>query len=155
MSKKTAKSKPGVQAVGNQNRLVMMGVVAVVLVVAVVILLLLNRAPTATTTDAGMPAEVSVAEAVSLRDAGAFVLDVRRQDEWDEFHLANSTLIPLDELTNRLAELPRDEKILVVCRSGNRSGQARTLLLEAGFTQVTSMAGGLTEWRALGYAVES
>jgi len=38
-----------------------------------------------------------------------------------------------------------------VCRSGNRSKQGRDILLDAGFTQVTSMAGGLNEWKAAGY----
>jgi rhodanese-related sulfurtransferase len=49
-------------------------------------------------------------------------------------------------------ELPRDQEIVVVCRSGNRSQQGRDILLQAGFTQVTSMAGGLSQWRSAGYS---
>jgi rhodanese-related sulfurtransferase len=48
-------------------------------------------------------------------------------------------------------ELPKDQEIVVVCRSGNRSAQGRDILLEAGFAQVTSLAGGLTQWKAAGY----
>lgn len=97
------------------------------------------------------PREISVEEAVAKRDASAFILDVRQPEEWNEFHVPDSTLIPLGELAARADELPKDQEIVIVCRSGNRSAQGRDILLEAGFTEVTSMAGGLTEWRAAGY----
>jgi rhodanese-related sulfurtransferase len=81
-------------------------------------------------------------------------LDVRTQEEWNEFHAPNTTLIPLDQLASRLNEVPTDREIVVVCRSGNRSQQGRDILLNAGFEQVTSMTGGLNEWQASGYPVE-
>lgn len=102
-----------------------------------------------------LPAEISVAEAAARRDAGAFILDVREPDEWEAAHIPGATLIPLGRLSTRLAEVPRSQEIVVVCRSGNRSRQGRDLLLEAGFNQVTSMAGGLTEWQAQGYPTVS
>jgi len=80
---------------------------------------------------------------------------VRQPEEWNEFHVPGSTLIPLGELASRVDELPRDQEILVVCRSGNRSAQGRDILLEAGFTRVTSMAGGVTQWKAAGYPTVS
>lgn len=101
------------------------------------------------------PRQVSVDEAVAKRDSGAFILDVRQPEEWNEFHVPDSTLIPLSELASRVDELPQDQEIVVVCRSGNRSAQGRDILLDAGFTQVTSMAGGLTQWRAAGYPTVS
>ena len=101
------------------------------------------------------PREISVTDAVAKRDAGAFLLDVRQPSEWNDFHVPGSTLIPLDELPSRVNELPKDREIVVVCRSGNRSAQGRDILLDAGFTQVTSMAGGLTQWKAAGYPVVS
>jgi rhodanese-related sulfurtransferase len=52
-----------------------------------------------------------------------FVLDVRTQEEWDEFHAPNTTFIPLDQLPARLNELPRPGD-RIVCRTGNRSQQA-------------------------------
>ncbi|MBL8046146.1 MAG: rhodanese-like domain-containing protein [Anaerolineales bacterium] len=103
----------------------------------------------------GYPREISVAEAANKRDAGVFILDVRQPEEWNEYHVPNTTLIPLGELNARLSELPRDQEIVIVCRSGNRSGQARDILRAAGFTQVTSMAGGLVQWRAAGYQTVS
>jgi rhodanese-related sulfurtransferase len=97
---------------------------------------------------------IGVSEAYEMYRNGAFVLDVRTQEEWDEFHAPNTTLIPLDQLASRLNEVPRDRQVVVVCRSGNRSQEGRDILLNAGFEQVASMAGGLNEWRASGYPVE-
>ncbi len=113
--------------------------------------LAITAQPNATST--ALPAEISVDEAYAKYPNGAFFLDVRTQEEWDQFHAPQSTLIPLDQLASRVNEVPRDRPIVVVCRSGNRSQQGRDILLQAGFTQVTSMAGGLTEWRSKGYPV--
>ncbi len=104
---------------------------------------------------ASLPPEISVAEAVAKQKAGAFILDVRQPDEWNTFHIAGSTLIPLDQLPSRLNELPKDKQIVVVCRTGHRSASGRDFLLQSGFTQVTSMAGGLTQWSADGYPTVS
>ena len=106
-------------------------------------------------TGSNLPSEVSVSEALAKRDSGAFILDVRQPDEWNEGHIPDSTLIPLDQLPNRINELPKDQEIVVVCRSGNRSAQGRDILLQAGFTNVTSMAGGLNQWKAAGYPTVS
>jgi rhodanese-related sulfurtransferase len=97
---------------------------------------------------AALPAEISVADAAVRREAGAFVLDVRQPDEWNAVHIPGSTLIPLDQLEARLGEVPKDKEVVVVCRSGNRSKQGRDILKNAGFPQVTSMSGGLTQWSA-------
>jgi rhodanese-related sulfurtransferase len=98
-----------------------------------------------------LPAEVGLSEAVRLREAGAFVLDVREPVEWEEYHVPGSTLVPLGELAIRLAEVPRDRDVLVVCRSGNRSATGRDILLAAGHPSVTSLAGGLRDWRDAGH----
>ena len=99
---------------------------------------------------APLPDTISVAEAAAKRDAGAFVLDVRGPDEWNEYHIPGSALIPLDQLETRLSEVPQGKEVVVVCRSGNRSQPGRDVLKNAGFTQVTSMSGGLKEWKAAG-----
>jgi rhodanese-related sulfurtransferase len=97
--------------------------------------------------------EISVDQAYQMYQDGAFVVDVRTQEEWDEYHVPNVPLIPLDELPNRLNEIPKDEEILVICRSGNRSQEGRDILLQAGYN-ATSMAGGVKEWYAKGYPIE-
>jgi rhodanese-related sulfurtransferase len=103
---------------------------------------------------AGLPKEISVDEAYQKVQQGAFLLDVRTTEEWNDFHAVGATLIPLDELPNRLSEVPRDRIIVVVCRSGNRSQQGRDILLNAGYKQVTSMTGGMNAWRDAGYPIE-
>ena len=108
----------------------------------------------ATAARPALPAEVSVADAAKKRDAGAFILDVRTPEEWNEYHVPGSTLIPITELPNRVAEVPKDKEVVVVCRSGNRSATGRDVLLKAGYPQVTSLAGGLTTWRSAGKPVE-
>ncbi len=127
--------------------------IAVLAIVALIIYLILQVGATGKNT-ASLPKEISVSDAYAKYQTGAFFLDVRTQEEWNEFHAPNTTLIPLDQLPARLNELPKDKEIVVVCRSGNRSGQGRDILLNAGFTQVTSMQGGLTEWRGSGYPIE-
>ncbi len=102
-----------------------------------------------------LPLTVNVDEAYELRENGAFVLDVREFNEWEEVHIPDATLIPLAELESRLDELPKDQDILVVCRSGNRSATGRDILLNAGFTNVTSLSGGMIDWVASSYEVVS
>ena len=125
--------------------------IALLLVVALVVFLILQ---VGAANNNNQPRTIGVGEAYNLYQNGAFVLDVRTLEEWNEYHAPNTTLIPLDQLTSRINEVPRDRQIVVVCRSGNRSQQGRDILLNAGFEQVTSMTGGLSEWRASGYPVE-
>jgi len=99
----------------------------------------------------GMSAEISVAEANKLYPDGAFFLDVREVVEWEAGHVPDTTNIPLSELESRLSELPDDQDIVVICRSGNRSAEGRDILLDAGFKNVTSMAGGVSDWKDAGY----
>lgn len=101
-----------------------------------------------------LPAEVSVDQAYQMYQEGAFVLDVRTPEEWDSYHAPGTTLIPLDELPSRVDEVPKDQEIVVVCRSGNRSQSGRDILKGAGFENVTSMSGGLNAWGAAGYPLE-
>lgn len=95
---------------------------------------------------AGLPPTVSVNEASTRRDAGAFILDVREPSEWADYHIAGATLIPLGQLADRVNDVPRDKDVVVVCHSGNRSQKGREILLSAGFSRVTSMTGGLIAW---------
>lgn len=128
--------------------------IAGILIGAVVfgaVMLLINQTDAPDT----LKGEISVEEAAALREDGAFILDVRQPEEWAEYHVPGSTLIPLGELPDRLAEVPQDQTVVVVCRSGNRSQSGRDILLQAGYTQVTSMGGGLSTWRSLGYPTVS
>jgi rhodanese-related sulfurtransferase len=104
---------------------------------------------------ANLPTQVSVAQAAELRDSGAFVLDVREPEEWVEVRIPGSTHIPLGQLASRISEVPNDQEILVVCRSGNRSQTGRDILKQAGFENVTSMSGGVISWKNGGFPTVS
>ncbi len=81
------------------------------------------------------------------------VLDVRQPDEFRSGHIAGAKLIPLDQLSGRLNELPRDREILCVCRSGSRSGAAARQLQAAGFNGV-NLSGGMIGWQRAGLPVK-
>jgi hypothetical protein len=53
------------------------------------------------------PREISAEQAYQKYQAGAFLLDVRTQEEWNEYHAPNTTLIPLDQLQARMSEIPQ------------------------------------------------
>lgn len=98
--------------------------------------------------------EVNAEQAEELRRQGAFILDVREPEEWSAGHIPASTLIPLDELAERMDEIPRDAVIVVVCRMGVGSAQAGKMLLNAGYEQVNSLQGGMAAWQAGEYMIE-
>jgi len=101
----------------------------------------------------GMPATVSVTDAAQRFDQGAFLLDVRTVEEWNQGHIDGAILIPLDELSSRIDEVPADQDVLIICRSGNRSAEARNLLRSAELKRTTSINGGINEWIAKGLPV--
>ncbi|WHX49827.1 rhodanese-like domain-containing protein [Paenibacillus woosongensis] len=73
------------------------------------------------------------------------MLDVREPEEWAAGHIEGAKHIPLGQVLERLRELDADEELIVICRSGNRSGLACELLEEKGFN-VVNMTGGLLAW---------
>ncbi|WP_235283751.1 MULTISPECIES: rhodanese-like domain-containing protein [unclassified Methanosarcina] len=110
---------------------------------------------------------VNVDEARELIEMGdIFVLDVRTPAEFNESHIEGATLIPVtnsggsnlspDQLLEaRISEVPKGKKILVYCRSGRRSADASQILVDASYTGVYNMGGGINEWIAAGYPVVS
>ena len=84
---------------------------------------------------------------LAKRDPGEVtLLDVRQDWEYEEFHLPGAKLLPLDQLADRLAEIPRDKPLLVYCRSGTRSAAAAALLAGQGFPDVSNILGGVMAW---------
>lgn len=76
-----------------------------------------------------------------------YVLDVRTEAEWANGHIPRANLIPVDELEDRLRELPpKDAKILVHCAAGGRSLQACQMLADHGWTRLMNLAGGMHAW---------
>ena len=92
--------------------------------------------------------EVSVDEAYYIyKNEEMIILDVRTEQEYKEGHIPGAILIPLQELESRLDELDKEEKYLIVCRSGSRSAQASEILVSNGFKHITNMQGGMLDWK--------
>ena len=97
---------------------------------------------------------IGVAEAKAKVEAGdALLVDVREPNEWQAGHIAGATHIPLGTIASRADTLPKDREILLICRTGNRSAMAQERLAQAGLTNSTNVAGGMTAWVAQGYPV--
>jgi len=150
MAKKSKSATSGQRQLRQEKKKLQTGLV--VLVVAAVLLVAVFLFSSIGQIGSNLPATISTEEGYKLyQQEEVFVLDVREQYEWDEFHVPNTTLIPLGELAARVNEVPKDAKIVVICNSGNRSDQGRDILKQAGFSNVTSMDGGVQAWRSLGY----
>ena len=83
----------------------------------------------------------SNADTTQMKDIiskGAFLVDVRTPAEFAEGHVNGSVNIPLDQIAANLDKFKGKENIVVFCRSGNRSGQAKSILEQNGFANVTN-----------------
>lgn len=91
-----------------------------------------------------------------INHKNALVLDVREESEYKAGHLLNARLIPLGKLRARIGELEkyREQPIVVVCRSGNRSGTACAMLNKQGFSQAYNLAGGVIAWQKANLPLE-
>jgi len=74
------------------------------------------------------------------------VIDVRESDELEISRLPEAIHIPLNQLPYRLDELSPDDDLVILCRSGNRSGRATQFLLAQGFARVRNLATGINGW---------
>jgi rhodanese-related sulfurtransferase len=84
--------------------------------------------------------------------ADAPMLDVREADEWAAGHAPTARHVPMSELTARLAEVPDEDPLYVVCRSGNRSARVVAFLVHQGYPAV-NVDGGMQAWAAQGRAL--
>jgi rhodanese-related sulfurtransferase len=98
--------------------------------------------------------EITVDELAAVKDGGAFVLDVRNPDEYEEARVPGVVLIPLPELESRYVELPVVDTVYVICRSGARSARAAEFLQSRG-TSAVNVAGGTLAWIESGRAVDA
>jgi adenylyltransferase/sulfurtransferase len=94
----------------------------------------------------GIP-QLSVKDLKKRIDAGedVYILDVREPYEYKIAQIGG-TLIPQNDVPNRLAEIPRDREIVVQCRSGARSQRIAEFLKQAGYPTVVNLAGGILAW---------
>ena len=86
-------------------------------------------------------------------EPGAYLLDVREDDEWAAGHAPGAHHLPMMEIPARMAEVPGDSDVVVVCRSGGRSGQVVAYLVQNGWDNVRNLDGGMMSWAAAGREV--
>ncbi len=101
----------------------------------------------------GIP-EISV-EWVQAQGNNYRIIDVREPEEFtgELSHIQGSELSPLGGIEEAASDWTRESPLVIVCRSGGRSGKAALKLEQMGFSQVVSIAGGMLRWNALGAAV--
>jgi len=87
--------------------------------------------------------------------ADAYLLDVREPDEWTAGHAPGAHHLPMMEIPARMSEVPTDVEVVVVCRSGGRSGQVVSYLMGNGWDNVRNLDGGMRSWEATGREVIS
>ncbi len=115
--------------------------------------------PTAATSSeidlATLPALVDPQTANLLRERDdVLLIDVREPSEYAAGHIPGITLIPMGEIPNRLADIPKDKTVIVSCQSGRRSSQIASFLQEQGFTNLHDLDGGFSAWERAGLPVE-
>lgn len=95
--------------------------------------------------------QLNVKQAKKLLDKNedVLIIDVRTKEEYDLGHIKNAILIPYDQIENKLNDLEeyKNKKIMVYCRTKNRSEIAAKILIENGFTNVYQMTEGYSNWQ--------
>jgi rhodanese-related sulfurtransferase len=79
----------------------------------------------------------------------AYLLDVRENDEWECGHAPEAVHLPMSELMARVAEVPADREVYVICKVGGRSAQVVGYLNGQGHETV-NVSGGMLAWAAAG-----
>ena len=102
------------------------------------------------------PKEVfTVQETADLTKGDVLLIDVRNADEVaaQSYDVKNLINIPLDSIESELDRIPKDKQVILVCRSGKRSGTAFDLLKEKGYTNIATMEGGMLAWEEAGLPI--
>jgi adenylyltransferase/sulfurtransferase len=74
------------------------------------------------------------------------LVDVREPNEYQICRIPGATLVPLGEIPRRYAELSKDDELVIICKSGARSGKAADFLRSVGFKRVLNLKGGILDW---------
>jgi len=83
---------------------------------------------------------------------GAYLVDVREVNEWEQGHAPSAVLVPMSQITGRLDEIPSDGTVYVICAGGVRSAEVAAWLIRQGRDAV-NVAGGMNDWKTLGLPV--
>ena len=91
---------------------------------------------------------ISEADFIELQDSDYTLIDVRTQDEFDLGHIDTAINLDFysDTFQNDILSLPKNETIVLYCRTNNRSSKTATILKENGYRDILVIRGGITEW---------
>ncbi|MCB1121446.1 MAG: hypothetical protein KJT03_07850 [Verrucomicrobiae bacterium] len=92
------------------------------------------------------PIEVDVQTAAQAVAAGATLLDVREPQELAFCKVEGCLAIPIGQIPQRLADIPQEGELYVLCHHGMRSGQVTAFLRQRGFNNAVNVAGGINAW---------
>jgi hydroxyacylglutathione hydrolase len=98
---------------------------------------------------------MEVEELAKQSSPSIYIVDVRTLEEWRVGHLSHAHHIELNILENSLHQLPKDQSIALLCRSGHRASLAASLLRKHGFLSVINIRGGMQAWNQAGLPLES
>lgn len=101
-----------------------------------------------------LPDVVTPEQAAALISRGAVVIDIRSVGWYSTYRIPGSLNVPADQLEFNLKNIPRNVNLVIIDDLGDQAGAARDLLLRHGFTAVTAVYGGITEWIDQGFYVE-
>ena len=99
--------------------------------------------------------EIDVTELAQLKEKGDSlrVIDIRQPAELNAGIIPGAEALPMHIIPLRMDELKRDEKLVMVCRSGARSAQACMYLQQQGYENVFNLRGGMIAWAGSGFEI--
>ena len=91
---------------------------------------------------------ISESDFLEIQDSDYTLIDVRTQDEFDLGHIDSAINLDFysDTFQNEILSLPKNEKIVLYCRTNNRSSKTATILKQNGYRDILVISGGITEW---------
>ena len=109
---------------------------------------------------AAEPALVPISQEALLErqqrgDEATYVLDVRSPEEYASGHVPGAVNIPYDQIASRMAEVPKDQDVVLYCKSGRRAGIAAEALAGQGYTRLQHLEGDIVAWVEKGLPVET
>jgi len=109
---------------------------------------------------AAEPALVPISQEALLErqqkgDEATYVLDVRSPEEYASGHVPGAVNIPYDQIASRMAEVPKDQDVVLYCKSGRRAGIAAEVLAGQGYTRLQHLEGDIVAWVEKGRPVET
>jgi len=99
--------------------------------------------------------DINPQEACKLHEQNTLFVDVREPEEFAQVRIEGAQLIPLSEFAGRYQELPKDQPVVLYCRSGNRSAQAAAWLSAKGYTNLLNLDGGIMAWYQTGLPLDT